>query len=602
MSVLYLPTDLKESRAPSFVSLNKDFTLLKPGKPGQLLRGPRRVVRLCVFALLLPAVLITIPLYVRLVLYPPAHYPMMPTDQRLLARHASSFWCQAQTTHMNGSFTSYLTKGKPEVRPERRTYVMLNHMKARDDVKEYWGFYLLQGSTVTISSCARWQGGQLMILRGVENLHRCAWIGEKDSAENMAEDDDEASNERHRLEALERARQPSVYQATDDNSDPEGVGVQVGDPDAQPLHSEERRQGITDLLRKALKMSKSKKEILRILHSEGKKRKVFNTRHEDSTLNNRTETSAKLVSADQAMPRDTKIPTQGGEATQNEQDVFTTPATTPGTPGRLKKANKKLKDDPMREARRRLNKRRRKKKGNPRDKNLTEEESPTRTRLRREAVAAAAAAEDTDGAFEELDTDDVLDILTDAERRKHHAEEMAVGTQVFFPEGLKYERGKFNQTTANDNSREEHVSSFSSSEEALASCEGVIINLQLVPYRNCNYQNLEINKISYDIPITGTYYFVFSSDNEVYVNDLFFNVTMERVVYNVSKSEEMCTNTTDCIMPLGFWSNDQTVVEVPPEATWDHSYVMDIKCEPRVYVYLSLLLLVPLLIMCCAFH
>lgn len=57
---------------------------------------------------------------------------------------------------MNGSFTSYLTKGKPDVRPERRTYVMLHHMKARDDVKEYWGFYLLRGSTVTISTCARW--------------------------------------------------------------------------------------------------------------------------------------------------------------------------------------------------------------------------------------------------------------------------------------------------------------------------------------------------------------------------------------------------------------------------------------------------------------
>lgn len=56
------------------------------------------MARLCVFSLLLPAALITVPLYVRLVLYPPAHYPMMPTDQRLLARHASSFWCQVSAT------------------------------------------------------------------------------------------------------------------------------------------------------------------------------------------------------------------------------------------------------------------------------------------------------------------------------------------------------------------------------------------------------------------------------------------------------------------------------------------------------------------------
>ncbi|KAK4304518.1 hypothetical protein Pmani_023534 [Petrolisthes manimaculis] len=94
------------SRPPSIISLNRDFAPLRPGgKAGPLLRGPRRVVRLCVFALLVPAILITIPLYVRLVLYPPASYPMMPTDQRLLSRHVSSLWCQAQTTHMNGTFT-----------------------------------------------------------------------------------------------------------------------------------------------------------------------------------------------------------------------------------------------------------------------------------------------------------------------------------------------------------------------------------------------------------------------------------------------------------------------------------------------------------------
>lgn len=34
MSVIYLPSELKESRVPSFASLQQDFTPLKPGKPG----------------------------------------------------------------------------------------------------------------------------------------------------------------------------------------------------------------------------------------------------------------------------------------------------------------------------------------------------------------------------------------------------------------------------------------------------------------------------------------------------------------------------------------------------------------------------------------
>ncbi|XP_045114316.1 uncharacterized protein LOC123506352 isoform X2 [Portunus trituberculatus] len=494
---------------------------------------------------------------------------------------------------MNGSFTSYLTSGRPELRPDRRTYVMLNHLRARDDVKEYWGFYLLRGSTVTISSCARWSGGQLMILRGVENLHRCAWIGEKDSAENLAEDDDDISNERHRQEELARMRRPSVYQASDDYTDPEAsIGAEATGPKAQPLHSEERRQGITKLLRKALKMSKDKGEILKILHSQDKNQNSMKVKQDgDLAINSNTKPSTKVMLANQGTSHDGETSVPGGEPTPAEDGDLTTPS----TPRRGRK-NRRLKDE-LRQ--RRLNKRRRKK-GNTRDKNLTEELLPANTRHRRDVEEEEE--ENTDGAFEELDTEDVVDLLTDDKSHKIPAEERALGAQVFFPEGLKYERGTVNQTTANDHSREEEVSSFSSSEEALASCEGVIINLQLVPYRRCNYQSLDLNKISYDIPITGTYYFVFSSDNEIYVNDLYFNVTMERVVYNVSKREELCTNTTDCLMPLGFWSNDQTVVEVPPEATWNHSYVMDVKCEPRVYVYLSFLLLVPLLIMCCAFY
>ncbi|KAG0716941.1 hypothetical protein GWK47_008452 [Chionoecetes opilio] len=361
MSVLYLPSELKGSRAPSYISLNKDFTPLKPGKPGQLLRGPRRVVRLCVFALLLPAVFITVPLYVRLVLYPPAHYPMMPTDQRLLGRHASSFWCQAQSTHMNGSFTSYLAKGKPDLRPERRTYVMLNHLKAQDDVKEYWGFYLLKGSTVTISSCARRPGGNLLILRGVDNLHRCAWIGEEDSAEDMAEDDDVSSNERHRVEELERTRHPSVYQAPDDGIDPEtSIGAKGGAPPAQALHSEERREGITKLLRKALKMSKNKKEILRILHSEDKKETFVNA-EKDSVLSNNTEASAKPALADPAMSQTEINGTLKEEATPRERDAPTT--TPPATQPRQRKTNRRLKDATWQEARRQRNKRRKKRKG-----------------------------------------------------------------------------------------------------------------------------------------------------------------------------------------------------------------------------------------------
>ncbi|XP_069173164.1 uncharacterized protein [Procambarus clarkii] len=698
----------------------------------ELLRGPRRVVRLCVFALVLPALLITIPLYVRLVLYPPGHYPMVPTDQRLLSRHVSSVWCQAQKAHMNGTFNGYLSRSAPGVDPQRRTHVMLHSLALRDDVKEYWGFFLLKGSTVTLSSCSRWDGGQLMVLRGAENLHRCAWIGEEDSAEEEEEEDDVASNERHELQRhnMPGFTAPQEHSLTDNRKS--GIADDTSHSSV-PLFSEERRQSISELLRKAIKISKDKTEILRILHTEGKTRNfAFENQitDKDLALQNNTDNSTHVVpeivalvdgqtetdannsrknisEIRQSVPSVETLPggtlpggtlpggthpggtlpggtlpggtlpggthpggtlpggtlpggtlpggthpggtlpggtlpggthpggtlpggthpggtlpggtlpggtlpggtLPGGTLPGGTHPGGTLPGgTLPGGthPGQLRKARRKLKVKRKKGKRKRLNDKLNKK-GMSRDENNTEEllvedENTRRSRFKR----FADDEEDTgNGAFEELDSNDLLDTNTEADLNKRKIdrlkEEQAIG-HIFFPEGVKFERGRFNQSTVNDNSREEHRSSYSSSEEALASCEGVILTLPLLPYRSCSYQTVDINKIVYDIPVTGTYYFVFSSDNEIYVNDLFFNLTMERVVYDVKNSEELCLNTTECSMPLRFWSDEQAVVEVPQEAGWDNSYVLETKCEPRVYIYLTMILLVPVLIMCCAFH
>jgi hypothetical protein len=32
---------------------------------------------------------------------------------------------------------------------------MTRHLELKDDMKEYWAFYLLQGSSVTVSTCVR---------------------------------------------------------------------------------------------------------------------------------------------------------------------------------------------------------------------------------------------------------------------------------------------------------------------------------------------------------------------------------------------------------------------------------------------------------------
>lgn len=409
----------------------------------------------------------------------------------------------------------------------------------------------------------RYDGAQLMILRGVENLRRCAWIGEEDSMEEEEElenvevteneegvkEEDEDADQENGMTAnaavpekkvLESVEQKHALPANKDEVRPEPTNkfeqtnsdeaeetliasLDETEPRERADTSEERRQDLQQLLRQALNMSKGKKEILRILHSVGRER-------------------------DQPLPQRIK------------QILGVTPTSIP--------------------SRRRRN-------------------QPHMSSLRQERAIDMQDDDDANEVFDDIETSQPTKV---AVKRPSEDIEKIVGGQIFLPEGLKFERGKFNQTTANDGSDEENVSSYSSSEEALASCDGVIMSLPLVSYRGCNIRSTEINKFTYDIPITGTYYFVFSSENEINENRFFFNLTFERVVYDTKESVTVCENKTECLVPFSFWSNERAVVEVPEESTWDHSYVMDTTCEPRVAVYLTFILLVPVVILICAFQ
>lgn len=56
---------------------------------------------------------------------------------------------------MNGTYSAYVSSETPPASPTRSIHHMLHSTTLQDDVKEYWGFHLLKGSTVTISTCAR---------------------------------------------------------------------------------------------------------------------------------------------------------------------------------------------------------------------------------------------------------------------------------------------------------------------------------------------------------------------------------------------------------------------------------------------------------------
>lgn len=170
-----------------------------------------------------------------------------------------------------------------------------------------------------------------------------------------------------------------------------------------------------------------------------------------------------------------------------------------------------------------------------------------------------------------------------------------------------------NETTLNDRSNSEFWSSFSSSEERLLDCKGLILNLPLTPHRQCTPRHESehtvasfANTITYRVPTNGYYFFVFNSENEIQPNYLRVRFDLLKTVYNISNPVHVCKNSTmECSLPFKIFSNERTVLELPlngNDSLWNEEYVVVSTCEPRTSIYLLCIISVPLLILIFAFH
>ncbi|KAK7084451.1 Peptidyl-prolyl isomerase cwc27 [Halocaridina rubra] len=132
-----------------------------------------RVISFFLVVFVLPTVLISLPLYARYHLYHARHLPMTETDTRALNHAVSSFWCQGQRVTSNGTLDAFLVAGSPQVQKKKRHVTLRRNLTLQHDDIEYWGVYLLEGSSFSLSTAARWPGGTLLVVRGEENLRKC---------------------------------------------------------------------------------------------------------------------------------------------------------------------------------------------------------------------------------------------------------------------------------------------------------------------------------------------------------------------------------------------------------------------------------------------
>lgn len=127
-------------------------------------------------AIFLATIFFTVPLVIKFHVFKPYTKHLTTGDVIHVHERISTTWCQAveMSTDPPATFQSFLYESEPMVNEDdiQRTVVSYQ-MTLPNKAQKYWGFHLLRGSQVNISSCTRLYGGDLTVVAGYEALSRC---------------------------------------------------------------------------------------------------------------------------------------------------------------------------------------------------------------------------------------------------------------------------------------------------------------------------------------------------------------------------------------------------------------------------------------------
>ncbi|KAL0860666.1 hypothetical protein ABMA27_010011 [Loxostege sticticalis] len=668
-------------------------------------RGPIRICRLLALLICLPSIFIFVPLYMRYRVFSGQMYPMSMSDMRLIDSRISTTWCQSQVVKSNTTFNAFVVPGQPELTGDLVPVTMTRQLELQDDMKEYWGFYLLKGSTVTVSTCVRWPGASLIMIKGYKHLQECAYIGD-DSSEELDElleankrgllSNDLLMQKIQELKKVDgKANDPGAmkrHKAGVSFHDPShGVNnissdnvptVDVTDHDPKELraileHFHALRQKAKDEMLKHYKppshlMSLPGMHRHRDTNVDRDERKWLSFKevaaiNSDKKIKSDVETQIVNVVSEEKEDKDKSENSKSSkvnEAVKVNETVVNEEVETNNTkvnkldvpivelkevetnytseiPETDEQSSKEVFEDVLKRLRALGPKGKRvlvklhatmgveynevsaesnenimsAVKGSDEEldrlrKVLVEAIDEEKTRAQRQQRRRDAREEAR--AKRELmlgQIDLKKELNEDDEARDYAAEE---GLQ---PDGYAEHHDLVNETTAFDMSNSEFWSSFSSSEEALLECEGLILNLPLTPHSTCHADASEdetssaarANALTYRVPSNGYYFFVFNSENEVQTNFINARFDLQKTRYDVAKTAlRECKNSTNrCDLSLDLFSSQKVVLEVPlrnNDSLWNEQFVIISECEPRKSLYLMCVIAVPILIMMFAFQ
>ncbi|KZC07264.1 PREDICTED: uncharacterized protein LOC107185590 [Dufourea novaeangliae] len=140
------------------------------------MRGIRRLLVFCTLTTILPIILLVTPLYLRHNFYANVAYTVTESDILEIADGVSTIFCSELTLQMNRTFNAFQISHKPEITSYKKHIRLKKSMTIPDDTLEYWGFYLLQGASVALSVCSRFEGASILLVKGERNLRTCGML------------------------------------------------------------------------------------------------------------------------------------------------------------------------------------------------------------------------------------------------------------------------------------------------------------------------------------------------------------------------------------------------------------------------------------------
>lgn len=140
------------------------------------MHGVKRVIVFCLLIVILPSILITIPLYLRKILFADVVYEVAESDIIEIKDGISSIFCQEHSLRMDLNFNAFQIRDRPTISTHQKHIRLKKSMTLPDDTLEYWGFYLLSGAHVKLKFCSRYEGSRILVVKGGRTLSTCGLL------------------------------------------------------------------------------------------------------------------------------------------------------------------------------------------------------------------------------------------------------------------------------------------------------------------------------------------------------------------------------------------------------------------------------------------